>query len=1248
MHFFCELTNLPTESESFGPIPVGSNPDYDKQFNIGSKFSLSQEIKAFACQDGMMIVRQSSNSDLVNVIIKPTKAQDINFTSVKYYVYRGLLKCSFIDTSGDITPVASTNTEFIDRFWQNWDDYKSDTNQPSLPDPTPQALGYDTTLPGTLNIGSIYNNSQTDVRAVQVKEGEWIGDFGTLEPVVFEVIVDTDHLKVDLDYLSQLQNIVDVTGLPDSTSEEQFSLKVKKEEILYYVDPSAFFGMHYRSGINVSSYNGTTKDTEKKKRDNLVDDVLVKFLNKTRVYIDVRSEYGYSYNFYQNYGDSNGNLIRVKASNETNFNDDPYYTFGWPIFYDENTIGTNFRNKIDIQLRIDDNVAPLLFIDGESRKIISKFSDNLINPNNPDWTRTQRLVFPNTGSGNNKDNVAYHIKLQYLRKEDSTSSPNTVLKRNDVLDQLFPNIDLPSLDGTIDVFEHLKSTKHSFVLDSDFGYVFRSGIYKDSNNIVFYTEPEFKYKESFGSYSIPSVLKKTKSTPLINSPVFPKNIKLNRINVKEGIDDVFIISISSVNKFGKTSKKESLFLLGITTNELNILSNEADNIAITSDHQRSIIFTNEIKFEVLGEIPFTKYELNIQGLSVDGTYVSTTSTGIFVYTLDGRCFNSKDFGDQSNIPLGLPDSGTLSPWKHVGKWEYDRNDLNVKNIHPSGFATVDDGVDRIVELKGVTYYPSDNIFGGLSNVKSEYPAIFIVHGNGHNYLQYKELCKHLARNGFFATSINLLFDEFTDISLNTVPDPVIYSPFTHFFTLESKVYLFDNVSKEIHIQLDSPPNFSTKKIKRWVINNDFFVTTSLDKIMIIETRTTKGWGMRGLGRSNLLYEHLKILRDKFSEIENKIGIMGHSRGAEAVIHSANEILSPSTPGSVREELENINMENLLAVISLAPTDFLFSTKEILDKQVNFFVLYGSRDYDVSGAFAPSSASSKMGTGFSLYDRAKNQEKSMLFVYGATHNGFITSNKVDIDIANDFGVTVGEDELINKSIQHNISFSYMNAMFRRSIFNEDFWKPLFSGDIIPESVEESRLYAQYETHDTNNIIIDFPSSSIVSVGSSQSYNGLSLNWIDGDLRSNDLIIIGSAKTNGTSPHDTSGISLNWEGGKIFSFDFSVQDVSTFDYLSFRISNALKSKELTGVKVVVRSASVTKNINLKTISPVDNRTDKIIKGINYDPTKTAMQSIRIPLVDYVNQGIDLTSVDKIEFIFPDLYDGKVTIDNIMFTK
>ena len=414
MHFFIDHNSLPMQApiDTFG---VDGNNPMDK-FNITSQFLLTAEkVKTFACQDGLMIVQQSLVDDsLVNLIIKPIGALKVPYKSIRYYIYRGVRKDSFINGTA-ITPQAVDNTETIARIWENWENYKTTTNQPALADPTLECFGYDNSLVGSLNVRNVYDNSQ-EVRVIYVQEGEWIGNFGNKFPIGFEIIIEENNtLNIDLDYLRAEKFSIDVIGLTG------LELKAKREQVLSFIDPAAFFGIHYDVGVKVSTYDGNVKTTETKKRDEIYSLLVNKFATKNTVYLDIRSEYGYSYNFYENYGDSLGNNIKV-GNSLTTPTEQNYSTNGWSILIINNALATTSKkNNVKINLRIDDNTKPIIFFD--NTKLISDnnyfrfIDDSKILNGTDEWSKDLSFVFPNTGNGAIKENVAYYIQLNYFKQE---------------------------------------------------------------------------------------------------------------------------------------------------------------------------------------------------------------------------------------------------------------------------------------------------------------------------------------------------------------------------------------------------------------------------------------------------------------------------------------------------------------------------------------------------------------------------------------------------------------------------------------------------------------------------------------------------------------------------------------------------------------------------------------------------------------------------------------------------------------
>ncbi|HYR11396.1 MAG TPA: hypothetical protein VEQ60_26680, partial [Longimicrobium sp.] len=396
-------------------------------------------------------------------------------------------------------------------------------------------------------------------------------------------------------------------------------------------------------------------------------------------------------------------------------------------------------------------------------------------------------------------------------------------------------------------------------------------------------------------------------------------------------------------------------------------------------------------------------------------------------------------------------------------------------------------------------------------------------------------------------------------------------------------------------------------------------------------------GMGALGRANMLFQHLPLLQAAFGvKMQNNIGVMGHSRGGEAVIKA------------VRLNQQMALGYNLNAIISLAPTDQYGS--EVLGGAwaTPYFVLYGSRDGDIDGGIWVSGYTVPM-TGFALYDRASGARKSMAFVHRATHNGFITTNYD----------AWGADLLaaLNPAVQKAITAAYMNAFFRWHLKNEPQWEGMFSGEWKPGSVESTgaEVYLQYR-HTTTRVVDNFQAGGnwqASTIGGTVSQTGLPANPNEGKLHHH----VSAAGIDPKSPHDNNGLRLRWDnfGDRLeFTIPAAQKDVSAYTALSFRVSQVVDGvgnplNQAQNFRVGLKDGA--NNLREVRVSPFgtvpfpDHRADHSL-------SKSAMCTIRIPLASYtiVCAGmpqVNLTDVTTLSFVFSEKGTGDIDIDDIEFT-
>lgn len=779
MFFFIEPEKLSEQDEidAYGPISMiedengnRSSVNPELKYNITSRFKLSSEAKAFACVDGQLIVQQSDVDDsLVNLIIKPCFKLNVPI-EVEYYIYRGILKSSLIDEQNNcILPQGSGVNDLINRIWQ---DPPSDISYGTL--------GYDDgTINGNVNIEDIFNFLITGIDSIYVTEGEWFGTFSNIHKIGFEVILKTNKLSINLDYVRSSGYEIDVTNLSG------FNERIKREEILNFIDPAALYGMHFNERVKYydesASNNIQTTTTNANSNKFIYTKLIEKFYSKNRVYIDIRSEKGYSYNFYQNYKvsetDSDSIRIRTQTGN-TPLNAQEYHTYQWPILILTATHSTGNENSLKLSLRIDDNIKPILYTETNLSKdkgisndrVTSRYfktAELIDNGNNPDhtaWTNMFRILFPNTQSGTSREYVSNYVKMNYYRSEYNEDAPNAVLKNEHYYNSSFCSIDIPSIGDVNAVDKKVESSNPIYVREpnnhdgsGNFQLNMINGAYWDSNRVLFYSTIQYENTAL------------TSGKEFINT--YPQKLDLNSSDyglseLKKRTEIICreyeiatnnVIRIPGINFYksndlvdsGK-NHKENAMLLGLTVDEFNSLKNDSQ---LSNLHQRFIYLGPDSNnpFTTIpdtdndnAEYRYYKYTVQLQGFDSNGNRTIATpsynSSAITVYSRDNQFFSSTDFSVNERLTAG-----------QNGQNEINRIEFH---IYHDGVVKINDNVDfalpRGIENIYYFYYnhvPLQPLVTEICNLEmviadkmkrnvpyantgSRYPNEFV---DGHNY-----------------------------------------------------------------------------------------------------------------------------------------------------------------------------------------------------------------------------------------------------------------------------------------------------------------------------------------------------------------------------------------------------------------------------------------------------------------------------------------------------------------------------------
>ena len=396
-------------------------------------------------------------------------------------------------------------------------------------------------------------------------------------------------------------------------------------------------------------------------------------------------------------------------------------------------------------------------------------------------------------------------------------------------------------------------------------------------------------------------------------------------------------------------------------------------------------------------------------------------------------------------------------------------------------------------------------------------------------------------------------------------------------------------------------------------------------------------GAAGVSRARALFKHLEILKSKFqNRIDlSKIGLMGHSRGGEAVV------IAP-----ILNINENLGY-NFRAAISLAPTDQYGPYSLSKQYQVPYLGIYGSLDGDVVG-HRPKT------TGFSLYDRV-DPLKSFMFVERASHDRFNTEWG-DLDLS--FGTLTDEEQSIVISFDAHMKIvkGYMNAFFLWHLYGKYDMTKYFTGESIPDEIKKADegtivIHTQYD--DTSRVLIDKFNNNdwkITDLNGQVSYQHLLNDPKEGDLSQLDTY----------SPHDTSGMIIQWEtnnGRYVSKISSNDSNIHNFNYLSFRVAQkhnsnlnsqnnkdfSIKLTDENGISVSVKVGDYG-NIPYPYIRQIDSEQTR------FKLTKSTLKTIRIPLKAFSNLDptIDFTKVMEISFEFNFDISGELEITDLEFTN
>ncbi len=387
--FFTDIDKIKTQTagQNFG-IVNSADPDYDvnkERFRLTSTHTSTGDSNVYAiCDADVFVIEDQTNPNLLNMVLKPYDQPVQGLPKIKYYIYKGINKNSLITGANIADPSAAiSNNKLTQRLWDSEANPSSNAILPKV--------GFDVTHK---IYTTFYKSDPTNTQSQlpKVKAGEKIGTFNAagfgLEIITDDVdtlheeVVGTNTLNYSdpsYRYVKQAVNYVEVNNSMSVDAQNDFFLKRNiKERILRYIDPCAFWGSFFDSKL---LYKDSTEAESTADGNEVYKEILYGttanaplFINRNRVYIDIRNDLNYSYDFFNNYQEYNftsssyTNFIKAAFDSTSAFgaySNFDYYRSAWPIIILENDYPVNNTvnpNIFQLSLPKGDNDSPILFI----------------------------------------------------------------------------------------------------------------------------------------------------------------------------------------------------------------------------------------------------------------------------------------------------------------------------------------------------------------------------------------------------------------------------------------------------------------------------------------------------------------------------------------------------------------------------------------------------------------------------------------------------------------------------------------------------------------------------------------------------------------------------------------------------------------------------------------------------------------------------------------------------------------------
>lgn len=703
---FADMTGLPEQDEdaTFGPVSA-------EVFRATSSFSPTSDVPIYAPMSGTLLVQRVSDgaggydASIVNVIIKPSERTSGDTPSLEYVVFRGVRLDSFFTVNGSQLETRSAEgaSELIKMIHKHQTARRAAflanttfaTANPGLEPSTTigvDLFGWIPTVGDSTRLDEYFNGKERTVQLIHVPAGMEIGEFAAGDDAGVEMIAEGGVFVPTLGFARKRSHSIDFGEAPYDTL-EGLAAKHAREEVLSFIDPAAYYGLH--SSYGARKRNGADSDTLDAA--GIYNDVVSRFATRNTVYLDIRNENNYSLSYYPD-----SVQVRLGAAS-ADLIEDEYGTLGWPIRIIQRAseqIAEGDAERLYVALPTADNKKPVIHASAgtmASRGSSKTASDSELYIENEEWSREVALHTPQVddGSGDMLD-VATLVRLHYGRRVDSTrvwDANSPVPKFQYYTDNLFGPI------GVEDPWELPSGTKTRWVnlrdrrfIDGattapalDFGSVAERGIaFQEGQVVLFNVSLDIKTDGGETFSSLPAIGSSNGGFSVQASFAHAAGMLSRMKIITQEIKDTPVggggevtVPLVRLEPEKKPLSANSFMMLGVSNDQYTLLKNAA--ATLSPYHHRNLVLEKDTGPGVGGVFTdanngtqYHRYTVKVRGLDSFGVSTDAPpSQTIKVYSMDGLSFVSSAFVmPELVLPNCTPDheetrSLQKEPWEMI-------------------------------------------------------------------------------------------------------------------------------------------------------------------------------------------------------------------------------------------------------------------------------------------------------------------------------------------------------------------------------------------------------------------------------------------------------------------------------------------------------------------------------------------------------------------------------------------------------